>query len=64
MNLVYGLALHELVINNTKKVQFKCRTLDVPNLIPIWVDPNDRSSTDDSDVENTWSHSIHFYDVQ
>ena len=33
------------------QAQFKRRTLYVPNLIPIWVDPNDNNSTVNSGVE-------------
>ena len=33
------------------KAQFKRRTFHAPNLIPIWVDPNDKNSMVDLDVE-------------
>ena len=39
--------------NDLTDAQFKRQTFHVPHLIPIWVDPNDTSSTVDFDVEFT-----------
>ena len=44
--------------------QFRRWTFYVPNLTAIWVDPNDVSSTVDSDVELNSSNSIHSYAVK
>ena len=40
-----------VVTNDLTKAQFKRRTFHVPYFIPVWVDPNDKSSTVDLDVE-------------
>lgn len=44
--------------------QFRRWTFYVPNLTATWVDPNDVSSTVDSDVELNSSNSIHSYAVK
>ena len=46
------------------EAQFKRRSFQGLNLIPIKVDPNDTSLMVHSDVELCWSDSIHFHDVQ
>ena len=44
--------------------QFRRRTFYVPNSTATWIDPNDVSSTVDSDVELNSSNSIHSYAVK
>ena len=67
MEKINGMLTKKLNLLRQQKqsqAQFKRRTLYVPNLMPIWVDPNDNNSTVNSGVELTQSDSIHFHDVQ
>ena len=67
MEKINGMLTKKLNLSREQKqsqAQFKRRTLYVPNLIPIWVDPNDNNSTVNSGVELNQSDSIYFHDVQ